>query len=132
MLVLVGDAHDLCHLGLGDFVAEYTTNAFALGMHLQHDLSRSSSFHTEYRFEDLDDEFHWREIVVDQQYPVQRRGLHFRLGLIHGQTEAFVLFQVCFSFSHKGVVIAIFYLKVNNLLVHAAVQPVSSVGYVYR
>jgi hypothetical protein len=48
-----------CH-----FTGEYTANAAASGVHVEHDLGRLFSIHREKHLQDLDDELHRREVIV--------------------------------------------------------------------
>lgn len=76
---------DVGHLGFSDLAGEYTTNALAARMHVQHDLGRALTVQVEERLQYGDHEIHWREVVVEQDHLVERRTHHLRARLLDGE-----------------------------------------------
>ena len=76
--MLIGDTHDLSHLGLSNLMVKYATNTLTFRMHLKHDLCRTSPLHSEYSFKDIHNKFHRREIVVYENNTI--RGGSFTFG----------------------------------------------------
>ena len=67
MLILRCKVHHLGHFGLGDFIREDATHADAFLVDMQHHAGRLIGVHLEKRLQHMDDEFHWRVIVIEQQ-----------------------------------------------------------------
>ena len=82
MLVLARKIHHLRHLGLGDFVGEYTALPNSVMMDVEHDLGRGFDILLEELLQNVNDEFHRRVIVIQYQDTIQIRplGLRFDLG----------------------------------------------------
>ncbi|MNJ59764.1 hypothetical protein D3C77_554620 [compost metagenome] len=62
-------------------------------MHSQHDPRRHLPIVIEDAFQHLDDEIHWRVIVIEHDHLIHRWRLQFRLGFLHGQAGSIVLFS---------------------------------------
>lgn len=74
--------HDLGHLGLGDIARKNPADANAAGMDMQHNLGGFFPIQMEEGLQDLDDEFHGGEVIIDQQHLVEGRWLEFRSGFL--------------------------------------------------
>src|SRR6187397_1629840 len=68
MMMVTGVGSNQGNFGFRYFICEHTTDAFALGMYLEHDACRSHTVHTEELLQDIDDELHGRVIVVEQHH----------------------------------------------------------------
>jgi hypothetical protein len=97
VLVLACIGRHLRHLGLGDFVCEYSAYAFASGMDFQHNARGGRAIHAEEVLQDIDDEFHGSEIVVEQDDLVERRPLELRLSFLCDQ----LAIMPCTLFRHQ-------------------------------
>src|ERR1041385_6813847 len=64
MLVLACKIHHLRHLGLGDLVGEHAALPDSVMMDVEHDLGRGFDVLLEEFFQDMNDEFHRRVVVV--------------------------------------------------------------------
>ena len=71
--MLAGKVYSLCDLGFGDFERIDPANTDATLMDMKHDLCRFFAILVEESFQDVNDEFHWRVIVIQQQHFVERR-----------------------------------------------------------
>lgn len=79
--------HHLRHLGLRNLVREYPTDALAAGMNLKHDASGVLAVQPEHVLQDIDDELHWRVVVVQQDHLVKGGALEFGGGLLEYQSS---------------------------------------------
>ena len=79
--MLARKIHHLRHLGLGDFVGEDPTFPDSMVMDVEHDLGRGFDILLEEFFQHMNDEFHRRVVVVQDQHPVEVRPLGLRLDL---------------------------------------------------
>ena len=73
--------HHLRHFGLGDLVSEDAALTDPMLVNVQHDLGRGFHVLLEKSFDDMNDEFHRRVVVVQDQHPIQARPLGLRLHL---------------------------------------------------
>ena len=64
--MLPGKLRDLGNLGGGHVFWKNTTNAAPLGMHLQHDPRGLLECHAKEALQNIDNEIHWREVIVEQ------------------------------------------------------------------
>jgi len=64
VLVLSGEIHDLGHLRLGHLIRIHAAHPHPPAMHVQHDAGRLLSVLVKEPLENVDDEFHWRVVVV--------------------------------------------------------------------
>lgn len=80
MLVFLGEIHHLRDLGFRYFIGEDTAYPDALLMDVKHHSRRLVGVHREERFQHMDDKFHGRIIVIQQQHLVLARLLRFRPG----------------------------------------------------
>ena len=81
VLLTARKLHDLRDLGFGDLVRKDADDRDALAMHGQHDFDGLRMAHVEQTFKNMDDEFHRREIIVQEQNFIHRRALCPRAGL---------------------------------------------------
>ena len=72
MLMLSRSRHNLRDFCFRDLIIEYAANALAFRVHLQHYLGRARPLHGEYGFQNIDNELHRREIVINQHDAIQR------------------------------------------------------------
>ena len=79
MLILAGKIHDLHDLGLRDLVGIYAAFADTVIVDLKHDPGRGLPILLEKPFQDQDDEFHRRVVIIQQQDAVKARLLDLRL-----------------------------------------------------
>ena len=68
-----GEIHDLIDLRLRNLVCEYTAYADTAPMNMQHDSVCFLCTLTKKPFKDMNDELHWRVIVVQKEHFVHRR-----------------------------------------------------------
>ena len=68
-----GKFNDLRHFCFGNFVGEHAANPHTVAMDMQHYLNRVLPALGEKIFQDMNDEFHRRVVVVQQQNLVKRR-----------------------------------------------------------
>ncbi len=87
MLVLTGEIHHLCHLGLGNLECIGTTFAHPVMVDMQHDLRGLFFILVEEPHQHVNDELHRGVIVVEQQNAIKVRPLAHRLGS-RGQSGA--------------------------------------------
>ena len=82
MLVLAREIHDLGHLGFRNFIRIDAALPNAVIVHMQHDASRLFPVLLKKSLKNMDDEFHGRVVVIQQQNPIQAGslGLGFRSG----------------------------------------------------
>ncbi len=82
MLVAPREFNDLRDLGFGDVIGENAADADAVAVDVEHDLHRLLAVLVEDLFQDVDDEFHRRVVVVEQEHLVHARllglGARFR------------------------------------------------------
>ncbi len=67
MLVFAREVHNLGDLGFGNFITKRPANTDAFLMYVQHDPCRFIYIHLEKAFQDKDDKFHRRIVVVEDQ-----------------------------------------------------------------
>ncbi len=79
--MLAGKIHDLRHFGFGNFVCKNATLPDPMMMHMQHDLRCCFNILLEEFFQHVDDEFHWRIIIVQNENAIKIWTLRFRLNL---------------------------------------------------
>ena len=79
--MLAREIHHLCHLGLGDFIGEYAALPDTVMMNVQHDLGRGLDILLKEFFEHVNDEFHRRVVVVQDQDAIEIGSLGLRLDL---------------------------------------------------
>lgn len=79
--MLAGEIHHLCHLGLGNLVGEHAALPDAVMMDMQHDLGRRLDVLVEELLQYMDDEFHRRVVVVQDQHAIEVRSFGLRLDL---------------------------------------------------
>ena len=101
MLVLLCDRHYLGDLGFSNLIAEYAANSLPFRMHFQHHLGSARALHPEDGFKNIDNELHRRVVIVDQQYAIQRRRLHFGPRFFDSEVVAVVLLNVSGFFAHS-------------------------------
>ena len=75
MLVLAGKTADLLDFRRCDIPRVKTTDATPLSMHCKHHLGSLFTSHSEKFLQYDHDEFHWREVIVQQQNLEHRRRL---------------------------------------------------------
>jgi len=73
LFVGAGEVHDLGHFGFGDFIGEDAANSHTAAMDMQHDIGGFLTVFIEEAFQNMDDEFHRRVIIVQQQNLVHIR-----------------------------------------------------------
>src|SRR5262245_51306439 len=73
VLMLSRVSRHLGHLGFRNFKREYAAHSFAPSMHFEHDARRRRAVHAKDALEDVDHEFHRREVVVQQHHLEERR-----------------------------------------------------------
>src|ERR1700730_6592470 len=78
MLMLSRVRDHLGHLGLCNLISKDPTNAFSLGMHLQHNASCFRTVHRKETLQDINHELHGSVVVIDQHYLVKGRPLELR------------------------------------------------------
>jgi len=80
--MLAREIHHLGDFGLRDLVGEDAAYADAVLMHMQHHPCRVLASHVKDPFKHMNDEFHGRVVVIEQQHLVERGllGLRLRLG----------------------------------------------------
>ena len=88
---------DLSHLGFCHFAGEHTTNALSTRMDVEHDLSRPLAIESEECFQHDDDEIHRGEVVIEQDYLIQRRPHDLRARFL--DRKAMAGFRVLVGFS---------------------------------
>ncbi len=66
MLILPGEIHNLRYLGFRHFVGEYAALTHAVVMNMQHDPRRLLGSLAEESFQNMNDKFHRRKIVIQQ------------------------------------------------------------------
>ena len=71
----------LCDLGFGHFVGEDAADPDAMLVHVQHDAGRVLAALLEEPLQHVDDELHWSVVVIQDQHPIKRGPLKFRLCL---------------------------------------------------
>lgn len=76
--MLTSETQHLGDFGLGNFVGEHATYAFALGMHFQHDPSGRRAVHSENALKHIHDELHRGVVVIQQDHLVEGRLLEAR------------------------------------------------------
>lgn len=76
-----GKVHDLCHFCFGDFVGVNAALANSVMVDMQHDLGCSLPVLVKEPFQNMDNKFHGRVVVIQQQHAVHARPLGLRLGL---------------------------------------------------
>ena len=81
MLVFARKIHHLRYLGLGDLVGEYSALPDSVVMNVEHDLGRGFNVLLEELLQNVNDKFHRRVIVVQNQDPIEIRTLCLRLDL---------------------------------------------------
>src|SRR5882757_9574845 len=81
MLVLACKIHHLRYLRLGDLVGEYSALPDSVVMNVEHDLGRGFDVLLEELLQNVNDKFHRRVIVVQNQDPIEIRALCLRLDL---------------------------------------------------
>lgn len=65
------EVHHLCHFGFGNLVGKYPTFADTVMMNMQHDAGRFLPVFLEEVLHNMNDEFHRRVIVVQQQHTIE-------------------------------------------------------------
>ena len=73
MLVRPRMRRNLIDLGLGDVAREYARHTRSFIMHFEHDHGGLFQIHVKETLQDLNDEIHGSEIVIEQQNLVQGR-----------------------------------------------------------
>jgi len=76
-----GEFNHLGHFSFGDLVRKNTADTHTVAMDLQHDLHRLVAPFVEKTFENMNDEFHRRVVVVKQEHLVEAGTLGFRARL---------------------------------------------------
>ena len=79
--MLARKVHDLRHFGLGDFIGEYAALSDPVMMNVQHDLGRGFDILLEEFLENVNDEFHRRIVVVQDQDAIEIGPLCLRFDL---------------------------------------------------
>lgn len=79
--MLAGKIHHLRHLGLGNLVSVHAAFTDPVMMNVQHDLRRRLHILLEETLQHVNDEFHRRVIVVEDQHAIEARALRPRLDL---------------------------------------------------
>src|SRR5665213_864866 len=106
MLMAARKFNDLCHLCLGNLICKYAANAHTMAMDMQHDLHRLFASLVEEPLENVNDEFHRRVVVVEDQNLVEAGflGLGARFCDDAGSIAGAVVLAVCavrvFSVAH--------------------------------
>ena len=77
MLMLPRQIHGLRNFCLGDLVCKNTADTDTALVYVQHDLRRILLVFIEKSFEDVDDELHWRVVVIQHQNFIHGRALGF-------------------------------------------------------
>ncbi len=72
------------HLGFGNIPRKNTADPYPPSMDMQHHLSRFFLAHGEKSLQDLDNEFHRSEIIVQQHHLEKRWSVQSRLALLNG------------------------------------------------
>lgn len=103
MLLLSGTIHDLVNLGFRNIIREDTANSDTPPMDMEHDCRRFVARFSKNRFEHVNDEFHWRIIVVQHQHFVHAG--FFGLWLCFGEQPG--LPTVIFVHSTAAVIVII-------------------------
>src|SRR5262249_43898666 len=75
VLVLSREIDDLIDFRSSDFPHVRTAHSHSFPMHLQHHLRRLLAAHRENSLQHDNDKVHWRVVVVEEHYLVQRRRL---------------------------------------------------------
>src|SRR5215472_7380877 len=78
MLVLAGEVHDLCHFGLGDLIGVNATFANSVIVNMHHDPRRGVAVLVEEPLENIDDEFHRRVVIIEQEHAIHIGPLRLR------------------------------------------------------
>ena len=78
VLILLCKIHHLRHFGLGDFIGEDSANADAFLVNMQHHPRGLFGIHLKKCFQHMDDKFHRRVIVVEQQHLILAGLFRFR------------------------------------------------------
>jgi len=73
--------HDLRDLGFRDLVCENATFADPVMMHMQHNSCGGFMILAEEALEHVHNEFHWRVVVIENEYTVHVGPFGLRLGL---------------------------------------------------
>ena len=81
MLVLPGQIHHLINLGLRHLIGKHPTYTNPLAMYLKHNLCRFIPPFRKEAFQNMDDEFHGRVVVIEHQHFVHARFFRLRAGL---------------------------------------------------
>src|ERR1700741_133170 len=81
MLVLAREFNHLSNLGLGNLEGVDAANADAVAVHVQHDLYSLFARLGEKSLENVNDELHWRVVVVEDQHLVEAGLLGFGASL---------------------------------------------------
>ena len=79
MLMFSRKVHHLCHLGFGDLVRKNAALSDPMMMNMQHDLCRGFNVLLKEFLKNVNDELHWRVIVVQNKYAIQIRTFRLRL-----------------------------------------------------
>ena len=80
VLVLRCEIHDLRHFRFGDFIGEDAAYPDTLLMDMEHDACGLIGIHLKESFQHMDDEFHWRIIVIEEQHLIKARLLRLGAG----------------------------------------------------
>src|SRR6185503_9908909 len=78
VLMLAGEVHDLCDLGLRHFVRVDAALPDTVLVHMQHDPGRFLATLLEEALEHMNDELHRSVVVIEQEHAVQARPLRLR------------------------------------------------------
>lgn len=70
-----GVIHHLCHFGFCNLMGKHANNGDAFLVNRQHDVKRLGAGQAKEPFQQRDNKFHRREIIIQQQYFIQRRAL---------------------------------------------------------
>src|ERR1043166_5959350 len=81
MLMAPGEINHLAHLGLRHFVGIHAADPHSLAVDMQHDVGGFGAVLPEKSFQDEDNEFHRRVVVVEQKHLVHGGLLGLWLGL---------------------------------------------------
>ena len=71
VLGFFGEIHHLRDFGFGDFIGKYPANADTFLVDVKHHLGGLIGAHLKKCFQHMDDKFHWRIIVIEQQHFVE-------------------------------------------------------------
>ena len=71
--------HHLCHFGFGDLIRKNAALSDPVMMNMQHDLCRGFNVLLKEFLKNVNDELHWRVIVVQNKYAIQIRTFRLRL-----------------------------------------------------